>query len=209
MITPRLLTGAARAGQRIGLFGGSFNPAHDGHRAMSLFALQALHLDQVWWLVSPQNPLKSTCDMAPFSERMARARAIVHHPRLVVSDLEVQLGTRYTARTLAELRRRYPRTRFVWLMGADNLTQMPRWCHWQRIFGLMPVAAFNRAPYSLKAVAGRAARRFARHRVDPGRAGVLATLPPPAWVFLRNPEHPASATAIRSGTRPSRFAAET
>jgi nicotinate-nucleotide adenylyltransferase len=196
---PRPLSGANWAGRRVGLLGGSFNPAHDGHRHISLFALRALRLHQVWWLVSPQNPLKSPHDMATFSARLASARQASGHPRLLVTDLEAQFGTRYTADTLRQLRRRYPRTRFVWLMGADNLLQLPRWRHWRRIFECMPVAAFNRPPYSLKAPTGHAARRFARCRVEAAKAGRLADRTPPAWIFLRNPLHPASATAIRSG----------
>jgi nicotinate-nucleotide adenylyltransferase len=115
-----------------------------------------------------------------------------------VSDLESRLGTRYTADTLRALGRHYPRTRFVWLIGADNLSQMPRWRDWRRIFARMPVAAFNRPPYSLKALAGGAARRFARNRVGADRARGLADRPPPAWVFVFNQRHPASATAIRA-----------
>lgn len=183
------------------MLGGSFNPAHDGHRHISLFALRVLRLDQVWWLVSPQNPLKPAADMAALTERLARARAVARHPGIVVSDLETRLGTRYTIDTLSALRRRFPDTRFVWLMGADNLSQVPRWRHWLRLFATMPVAAFNRPPYSLKALAGRAAQRFARRRVSPARAGRLAELPAPAWMFLRNPLHPASATAIRRSAR--------
>ena len=198
---PRPLSGASWAVRKVGLLGGSFNPAHDGHRHISLFALRALRLHQVWWLVSPQNPLKAPHDMAAFAARLAGARRAGGHPRLLVSDLEMQFGTRYTADTLHQLRRRYPRTRFVWLMGADNLLQLPRWRHWHRIFESMPVAAFNRPPYSLKAPTGHAARRFARCRVGASQAGRLADRAPPAWIFLRNPLHPASATAIRDGQR--------
>ena len=194
---PHPRSGAAWTGRRVGLLGGSFNPAHDGHRAVSLFALRALRLDQIWWLVSPQNPLKPSCDMAALASRLAQARVITRHPKLVVSDLETRLGTRYTADTLAELRRRYPRTRFVWLMGADNLAQMPRWRHWQRLFSTIPIATFHRAPYSLRALSGRAARRFAACRVRSEAARRLAEMAAPAWVLLQNPRHPASSTAIR------------
>ncbi|MEI6557857.1 MAG: nicotinate-nucleotide adenylyltransferase [Rhodospirillaceae bacterium] len=198
---PHVLSGAAWAGRRVGLLGGSFNPAHDGHREITRYALRALALDQVWWLVSPQNPLKPVTEMAPLEERLAGARAAMRHPRVLVTDLETRLGTRYTAHTLAELRCRYPRTRFVWLMGADNLSQIRRWRCWQRIFERMPVAAFGRPAYSLMALAGSAARRYLRNRVDPRSAGRLAEMRPPAWSFLRNPLHPASATAIRQSRR--------
>jgi len=182
---------------RIGLLGGSFNPAHAGHRHISLYALKALGLDQVWWLVSPQNPLKSRAGMGTLEERLAEARRVARHPRIRVTDLECGLGTRYTADTIEQLRRRFPRTRFVWLMGADNLRQIPRWRRWERIFHAVPIAVFSRPTYSLSALGGMAAQRFARHRVPDLRARGLADAKPPAWTFLRNPLHPASATAIR------------
>lgn len=194
---PSRWTGPLFARLRIGLLGGSFNPAHDGHRFISLVALKALGLDQVWWLVSPQNPLKPAADMAGLDERLAEARRVARHPRLRVTALETALGTRYTADTLAALTRLYPRTRFVWLMGADNLGQIPRWRRWTRIFALVPVAVFRRPTYSLGALRGKAAQRFARRRVDLHRVRGLAGRATPAWAFLRNPLHPASATAIR------------
>ncbi|HYG89838.1 MAG TPA: nicotinate-nucleotide adenylyltransferase [Azospirillum sp.] len=194
---PHKYSGPHYAGLRIGLLGGSFNPAHAGHRHISLHALKALKLDQVWWLVSPQNPLKPSRDMATLQERLAGARVVARHPRIRVTGLECSLGTRYTADTLAELIRRYPKTRFVWLMGADNLQQIPRWRHWTRIFRSMPIAVLSRPTYSLSALGGIAAQRFARRRVPDLRARELADAKPPAWTFLRNPLHPASATAIR------------
>lgn len=166
---------------------------------MSLMALRALNLDQVWWLVSPQNPLKPLDGMGKLSDRLASARQVAAHPRIVVSDLETQAGTRYTVDTLAALKRGFPATKFVWLMGADNLWQVPRWHDWGRIFASMPVAVFPRHPYSTLALGGKASRRFAVARVDARRAGGLADLPPPVWVFLDVPLHPASATAIRQG----------
>lgn len=194
---PRPLGGTAWSGRRVGLLGGSFNPAHEGHRHISLMALKRLGLDQVWWLVTPQNPLKSAADTAALDLRVATAQAKARHPRIVVTALEAQLGTRYTAETLAELRRRFPRTRFVWLMGADNLRQIPHWRGWTRIFGMVPVAVFPRHPYAIPALVGKAARRFARNRVDAGRSRELPLTEPPAWVFLDGPLHPASATEIR------------
>ncbi|WP_448202650.1 nicotinate-nucleotide adenylyltransferase [Azospirillum sp. sgz302134] len=185
------------AGLRVGLLGGSFNPVHAGHRHISLYALKTLGLDRVWWLVSPQNPLKPTRDMAALAERMAEARRVAAHPRIQVTDLERELGTRYTADTLSELKRRFPKTRFVWLMGADNLRQIPRWRDWTRIFRLVPVAVLARPTYSMNALGGIAAQRYARRRVTEHGAKGLTGRKTPAWIFLRNPLHPASATAIR------------
>lgn len=184
--------------RRIGLLGGSFNPAHDGHRHISLIALHRLGLDEVWWLVSPQNPLKPTKGMASLPRRMASAQAVARHPRIRVSDIEQRLGTRFTVDTVQALKRRYPDVAFVWLIGADNLSQMPAWKSWQTLFRLVPVAVFARPTYSLKALAGQAARRFAANRLSERQARRLAQHQPPAWVFLRIRLHPASATAIRA-----------
>ncbi|QJE73453.1 nicotinate-nucleotide adenylyltransferase [Aerophototrophica crusticola] len=195
---PRPLAGKLWDGMVVGLLGGSFNPAHGGHRFMSLQALRHLGLDQVWWLVSPQNPLKAATGMADLSTRLRTARARASHPRIVVTDIERELGTRFTAETLGELTRRFPRTRFVWLMGADNLSQIPRWKDWTGIFGMVPVAVFPRRPYSIGALGGKAARRFARARVGAAKAQALPTMEPPAWTFIGGPLHPASATDIRA-----------
>lgn len=182
----------------VGLLGGSFNPAHAGHRHISLAALRELGLDEVWWLVTPQNPLKPVAGMAPLAERLASARAVARHLRIRVSGIESRLGTRYTADTLAALIRFFPRARFVWLMGADNLRQIPRWACWTRVFTSVPIAVFPRSPYSLRALGGMAAQRFARARVSQRRARLLPGKKPPAWVFLPLRQHPASSTAIRS-----------
>ena len=190
--------------QRIGILGGSFNPAHRGHLDISLKALRQLGLDQVWWLVSPQNPLKSADGMAPFAERLAAARRMARNPRIRVTDLEQRLGSRYTAESLKLLRRRFPRTRFVWLMGADNLAQIAQWRDWQQIFHLVPIAVFARPSYCFKALAAKAARRFARYRLKEGAGRRLATSEPPAWLFVHGRLNPISATEIRrrrSGTR--------
>jgi nicotinate-nucleotide adenylyltransferase len=191
------LPGPRGARRRIGLFGGSFNPVHDGHLHASRLALRRLRLDEVWWLVSPQNPLKLQAGMAPFARRLADARAAAGDRRIRVTDIEQTLGTRYSVDTVAALRRLYPRTRFVWLAGADILQQLPRWRHWDRLFGRVAIAVFARAPYSFKALAGAAAHRFARSRIAERDAGSLAGRKPPVWVFLHAREHPASATAIR------------
>jgi nicotinate-nucleotide adenylyltransferase len=183
---------------RIGVLGGSFNPAHAGHRHLSLEALRHLKLDAVWWMVSPQNPLKESAGMASFEERLATARTVAKHPKIVVTDIEASLGTVYTAHTLRRLRARFPHTRFVWLMGADNLTQVVRWEAWQDIFLAMPIAVFARPSYSLKALSGKAARRFARFRRSERTAKGLADAKPPRWVFFHTRLHPASATRIRA-----------
>ncbi len=189
------------ATRAVGLLGGSFNPAHEGHRQISLIALQRLRLDEVWWLVSPQNPLKPEEDMAPFAERLVRAERVARHPRIRVTALEVELGTRYTIDTLRALERRRSNLAFVWLIGADNLIQMPQWRAWTEIFGCVPVAVLARPTYSLRALAGKAARRFARWRLPERAAGRLAQCRPPAWVFLHTRLNPVSATAIRAARR--------
>jgi nicotinate-nucleotide adenylyltransferase len=161
-------------------------------------AMKRLNLDAVWWLISPQNPLKPVAGMAPFAERFESAKAAVaHHPRLKVTDIETKLGSRYTADTLAELRRRFPGTHFVWLIGADNLQQIHRWNRWERIFHLVPVAVFARPAYSLAALSSVAAHRFAHRRVLPQAARRIATMAAPAWVFFPIRLDPASATALR------------
>lgn len=183
---------------RVGLLGGSFNPAHEGHRAISLAALRALNLDQVWWLVSPQNPLKPVAGMASFADRLAGARAMKRHPRIRVSDLENRFGTRFTIDTVRRLRAFPGGHRFVWLMGADNLLQLPRWHGWVEIMRRLPIAVLDRAT-ARPALAGRVAQRFARARLCPLAARRIADHRPPAWCFLTIRRHPASATAIRAG----------
>jgi nicotinate-nucleotide adenylyltransferase len=207
-LDPAPIHGAGRSpGRAIGLLGGSFNPAHDGHRYISLEALKRLALDEVWWLVSPQNPLKPRAGMAPLAERLAGARQAARHPRIMVSDLEARLGTTYTAETLARLAQ-IPGQRFIWLIGADNLLQLPRWQHWERIFVLAPIAVFDRSPYSQTAVASKAGYRFARARVAETAAHTLKDKATPAWTYIHLPPHPASSTAIRAGrsrsTEPAR-----
>jgi nicotinate-nucleotide adenylyltransferase len=188
------------------LLGGSFNPAHRGHRHISLLALRLLALDEIWWLVSPQNPLKSSLGMAPLAARLDAARLAAHHPRIKITDIEARLGSNFTAHTLTALRTRFPCTRFVWLMGADNLRQIPHWESWTRIFALAPIAVFARPAYSLGALGGLAAQRYARRRIAPSRARHLAEMTPPAWVFFATRLDPLSATAIRERRRRSVFA---
>lgn len=192
------MIGVAGLGQRVGLLGGSFNPAHDGHLHISRLALKYLALHQIWWLVSPQNPLKLAAGMAPLADRVARARAVAIDRRIVVTDLEVRLRTRYTVDTLAALDSRFPGNRFVWLIGADNLAQIPQWRNWQQIFHTVPVAVFDRPSYSKVALGGFAATRFARNRRQTRQARGLADMRPPAWIFFHSPLHSVSATALRA-----------
>ncbi len=184
--------------RRIGLLGGSFNPAHRGHRDISLAALAYLDLDEVWWLVSPQNPLKPVAGMASFAERMASARAMAHHPKIRVTGLEARLGTRFTADTLRKLVTRFPSCRFVWLMGADNLAQIASWRDWTKIFHLTPIAVFDRPTYTVKALTALAARRFRGSRRREAALRTLALQPAPAWAFVHHRLNPISATAIRA-----------
>jgi nicotinate-nucleotide adenylyltransferase len=201
---------AARRPLRVGLLGGSFNPAHGGHRRISLEALKRLELDQVWWLVAPQNPLKPKRDTAPFAARMAKAAEVAAHPAIRVSDLEARLGTRYTVDTLARLAERFAAVRFVWMMGADNLATLHRWRRWRELVERIPIAVFDRDPYVYSALGSVAAHRFdrARWRVDDVSGLVTAT--PPAWCLLRLRTHPAASSDIRAEGRwcPERMSEE-
>ena len=193
---------ASSAGLAVGVLGGSFNPAHEGHLHVSRVALAGLGLDRVWWLVSPQNPLKPAAGMGSIGARAAGAKKLARADRrIVVSTAERDLGTRYTADTLERLCARLPRTRFVWLMGADNLCQLPQWERWTDIMATVPVAVFGRRPYSLRALAGKAAVRYREVRLDSGDVRSLVGRTPPVWAFIGGPTHPASATAIRASGR--------
>lgn len=194
---PRPLAERGWAGLRVGLLGGSFNPAHEGHRHLSLLALQLLDLDQVWWMVSPGNPLKPARGMASFEQRYESAKRKARHPRIVVTGIENDLGTRYTADTIPALQSRFPQTRFVWLMGADNLASIHRWQRWPVIFRSVPLAVFDRPPRGFHSLFSPAARRFARQRIDAANARRLAYADPPAWVFFASKQNPLSATALR------------
>jgi nicotinate-nucleotide adenylyltransferase len=183
---------------RVGLLGGSFNPAHGGHRHVADIARARLGLDQVWLMVSPGNPLKPARGMAPLAERLASARRIADGRRVVATGIEAGLGTRYTVDTLRTLRRLFPRVDFVWLMGADNLSQLPRWRRWRDIVTQVVFAVLPRPAYNHRALAGRAARALRPARLPVYAAHALAGLAPPRWVFLPSAENPASATAIRA-----------
>jgi nicotinate-nucleotide adenylyltransferase len=180
-----------------GLLGGSFNPAHGGHRDISLFAIEALALDELWWLVSPGNPLKPKKDMAPLPVRLASAQKMARRSRIRATAIEREMGTRYTVDTLKKLVRRYPKRRFIWIMGADNVTNFTRWRRWREIAQLMPIAVIARPGYDSDAVAGPAMawfRRFVR-RTDQRQYWTMWSTP--ALVFLRFRPDPRSATAIR------------
>jgi len=183
---------------RIGLLGGSFNPAHAGHRHVADLARRRLRLQQVWLLVSPGNPLKPVAGMAPLATRLDAARAIADGRRVVATGIEATLGTRYTVDTLRGLKRRFPRARFVFLMGADLLEQLPRWRRWLQVAGCLPFAVLPRPGYTHRALAGRAAHRLRAARRRPAAAGQLADETAPAWLFLPAPQTAASATAIRA-----------
>ena len=185
------------SGKRIGLLGGSFNPAHQGHLHISLSALRRLNLDEIWWMVSPQNPLKDRSGMGEFNFRKKSAEMIARDPRIIVTDIEITLGTQFTVDTLRALKERFPDFKFVWLMGADNLRQIPKWKGWRKIFRQVPVAVFPRPSFSRRALGGKAARRFDKFRIKSTRAPRLANLRPPAWVFLHTQPITTSATRLR------------
>ena len=190
--------GIRRSGPLTGLLGGSFNPAHRGHRRISVFALRRLGLDEVWWLVSPGNPLKPAKGMAPLAARVAAAREQARLAPIRVTAIERELGTRFTVDTLRALLRRYPKRRFVWLMGSDNLAQFHRWKHWRRIAEAMPIAVIARPGYDAAAMASPAMAWLGRYRRLPEALKDPARRSLPALYLLRFDPDPRSATAIRS-----------
>jgi nicotinate-nucleotide adenylyltransferase len=186
---------------RIGLLGGSFNPAHEAHRQISLTALKRLGLDRVWWLVSPSNPLKDTTKLPSLAQRVSEAKTIADHPRIDVTGYSGESKSPYTVDLLTELKRRFPNVNFVWLMGADNLAGFHHWREWPRIFTLMPVAVLDRPGYRLKARASQAALRFADYYIDESDARGLALLLPPSWTLLSHPLSTLSSTELRTKPR--------
>jgi nicotinate-nucleotide adenylyltransferase len=203
-IVPRRRSGGQRLvlppharGMRIGLFGGSFNPPHAAHRLVALTALKRLGLDAVWWLVTPGNPLKAHSGLAPLAERVAAARALARHPAIKVTDIEARLGTRFTFDTIAALKARCPGVRFVWIMGADNLSQFHLWQNWRGIADLVPLAVVDRPGASLRAAGGVTATALARYRLDETDGRRLTMAKPPAWIFLHGLKSPLSSTALR------------
>jgi len=187
-----------RNGPLTGLLGGSFNPAHGGHRRISLFALGALGLDEVWWLVTPGNPLKPREGLAPLAARLASARAMARRAPVRATAIEGELGTRYTVDTLRALVRRYPQRRFVWLMGADNLAQFHRWRNWRKIGKIMPIAVIARPGYDGAAMASPAMAWLRRFRRRPESLNDPARRSAPALYLLRFDPDPRSSTAIRA-----------
>lgn len=185
-------------GMRIGLLGGSFNPPHAAHRAISLFALKRLKLDRVWWLLSPGNPLKEHHGLRTLAERARAARDVAVDPRIDVSCLEAIIGTRYTVDTITHLRRRASGVRFVWIMGADNLAQFHRWKDWRRIAAEVPIAVVDRPPQSFRALAAPAAQALARYRLPENQAQSLSDRQAPAWVFLTGLKLSISSTGLRN-----------
>jgi nicotinate-nucleotide adenylyltransferase len=185
-------------GMRIGLLGGSFNPPHLAHRAISLFAIKRLKLDRVWWLVTPGNPLKENGGLHDLDARAEAARKMADDPRIDISCLESVIGTRYTVDTVSYLRRRASGLRFVWIMGADNLAQFHRWQNWRRIASEMPIAVIDRPPQSFRALAAPAAQALARYRLPENQAGRLADQRAPAWVFLTGMKLNLSSTGLRN-----------
>ncbi|WP_421731727.1 nicotinate-nucleotide adenylyltransferase [Brevundimonas sp.] len=183
---------------RVGLFGGSFNPAHDGHVHVAETAMSRLDLDRVVWLVSPQNPLKNTSQTAPLAERMASARSVAAGPSMIVSDVETRIGTAWTVDTLRVLKARHPGVRFVWLMGSDNLETFHRWRGWTDIMRMMPVAVIARPGSMLESRSAPAARRFAGARVSSNEARMLPMMQAPAWTYLTAPLNLTSSTALRA-----------
>jgi nicotinate-nucleotide adenylyltransferase len=184
-------------GMTIGLFGGSFNPPHDGHRLVTLTALRRLGLSRIWWIVTPGNPLKNTRSLPPQAGRIAAARRLMPEPVVDITGFEAEIGTRYTLDTLRYLKRRCPGVRFVWIMGADNLVQFHRWQGWRAIAHLMPMAVVDRPGATLKAMASPAAKALARHRKPESGAPRLAHMKSPSWLFLHGPRSTLSSTALR------------
>ncbi|MGA2043083.1 MAG: nicotinate-nucleotide adenylyltransferase [Roseiarcus sp.] len=184
-------------GQRIGLMGGSFNPPHDGHLLVSRLALGRLGLDRLWWMVTPGNPLKATRGLPTLEARMAAARALARDPRIAVTGFEAEIGARFTHDSIAWLVRRAPGVRFVWIMGADNLSQFHRWRRWRDIARLVPIAVVDRPGATLAALNSRGGLALGRFRVMERDAAGFAGRRPPAFIFLHGPRSNASSTAIR------------
>ena len=189
-------------GMRIGLLGGSFNPPHEGHALITRLALRRLALDRVWWLVTPGNPLKSLTGLAALNARIEAARRLDVGPRVVVTDIEAQINSRFTYGTLRWLKRRAPGVHFVWIMGADNLGQFHLWRHWRSIADLVPIVVVDRPGSTLKAVSSPAGAALARWRAPERDATRFATMRPPALLFLHGPRSSLSSTALRRASEP-------
>ena len=197
-IVPRYRIPPHYPGQRIGLFGGTFDPPHEAHLAASLLALKRLALDRVWWLVTPGNPLKDTRGLAPLDERVSAARELARHPRIDVTGVEAEIGVRYSYDTIRHLVSRCPGVRFVWIMGADNLRTFHRWQKWRGIADLVPIAVIDRLGPSLYAAGSVTAQALGRRRIPESEAASLPNRRSPAWVFLHGLKSPLSSTALRA-----------
>jgi len=192
------------AGQRIGLYGGSFNPAHEGHRHVSLVALQRLQLDVIWWLVTPGNPLKDTQTLPPLVERMAAAARVARHPRIIVTGIEAEFGTRFSADLVSQLTMRLADRRFVWIMGGDNLAGFHRWDRWLAIAAAMPIAVVNRPGWLTAPLNAPMAHTLRDWRLPETATVRLADYPAPAWIHLTAPRTAAASKALRSGNAPQK-----
>jgi nicotinate-nucleotide adenylyltransferase len=198
-LTVRARLPLAVAGLRVGLMGGTFNPPHAGHVLVAEIARKRLGLDQVWWLVTPGNPLKANNGLPSLEARMAACARLAHRAHTRISGVEREIGTAFTAETLSYLRRRHPAVQFVWIMGADNLAGFHRWQQWRRIAETTPIAVVNRPGWHLKALASPAARTLARARVPEARAAGIVGRAAPGWVMLHGPLSPLSSTGLRNG----------
>lgn len=195
---PHLLSAAAYRGLRVGLFGGSFNPAHAAHRQLAEYALRKLKLDVIWWLVSPQNPLKATDDMAAYAVRFASAEKQITGPNMLVTDIEVQLGTHYTADSIRQIKKHFPFTKFTWLMGADSWRTFHHWEDWRDIARMVPIAIFARPPRQIAALSGFAAKTMRRYRQRNHGPVLHSAQREAGWKYVMMPLNPISATEIRS-----------
>jgi nicotinate-nucleotide adenylyltransferase len=184
-------------GMVVGLFGGSFNPPHPGHRLVAEIAIRKLGLDQLWWMVTPGNPLKSKRHLAPLSERLALSEKLAEDPKIRVTAFEKALGLHYTAQVLACIKKRNPRVRFIWIMGADNLRDFHRWQNWQAIAQTFPIAVVDRPGATLSFLSSIMAKTFDYARIDESHATTLGRTPAPAWTFIHGPRSTLSSTAIR------------
>lgn len=191
----------AEKGMQVGLFGGSFNPPHAGHALVAEIALRRLALDQLWWIVTPGNPLKSTRELAPLPERLALSERLVHNPRVKITAFEAAHHVRYTADTLALIKARNPGVDFVWIMGADNLRDFHRWQRWRKIFMTFPIAVIDRPGATLSFLSSPVVKTFDYARVDESAAPRLARMRAPAWTFIHGPRSSLSSSAIRLAAR--------
>ena len=198
---PYLRMPVATKGMQVGLFGGSFNPPHAGHALVAEIALRRLALDQLWWMVTPGNPLKSVRELAPLAERIALSEKIARNPKIKVTAFEAAHHVRYTADTLALVKARNPGVDFVWIMGADSLRDFHRWQRWREIVLTFPIAVFDRPGATLSFLSSVVAKTFDYARVDEGDALLLARMTAPAWTFIHGPRSSLSSTAIRKAAK--------